>query len=54
MQQSRIKRLINTENVMSSQATHVVVGIDWGSYNILSVMNSEEDSQDANDLKVGL
>lgn len=37
---------------MTSQATHVVVGIDWGSSSVVSIMGSEEYGENANDLKV--
>lgn len=54
MEQPHFKRLINAEHILSSHATHVVIGIDWGSCNILSLTGSEEDGQNANDLKVGV
>lgn len=52
IQQSHIKRLIDTECVLSSHATHVVVGIEWGSCSVVSITGSGEEGN--NDLKVGV
>ncbi|XP_037024786.1 uncharacterized protein LOC119066418 [Bradysia coprophila] len=51
MEQSHIKRLINAKNVVESNATHVVVGIDWGSFNVLSIIGSEDEGHNAEGLK---
>lgn len=52
IQQSHVKRLINTECVLSSHATHVVVEIEWGSCSVVSITGSGEEGN--NDLKVGV
>ncbi|XP_037042296.1 uncharacterized protein LOC119078724 [Bradysia coprophila] len=51
IEQSHIKQLINTENLAGTKATHVVVGIDWGSCNILSIIGSEDDGHNADELE---
>lgn len=52
LQQSHIKRLINAGDVTTSHATHVVVGIDWGSTSVVSIMGSNEDGPNSKDNKV--
>lgn len=47
-----IKRHICAENIMKCNATHVVVGIEWGSNSVVSIAGSEENIPNADDLKV--
>lgn len=52
IEDSLIKSLIDVDNIVKSNATHVVVGIDWGSCSVLSVTGSDDASHTVDELKV--